>query len=118
MGHVTANIGGVYEYYKTYDQEGAVYTHVDAEKQERAMEFLQEQLFTTPEWMINQDIFNKIEFDGNIERIRGMQERTLNNLLDFGRMARLMENRNFWNIQIQKKEAEKASFDLNMILRI
>ncbi|WP_295180357.1 zinc-dependent metalloprotease [uncultured Christiangramia sp.] len=92
MGHVTANIGGVYEYYKTYDQEGAVYTHVDAEKQERAMKFLQEQLFTTPEWMINQDIFNKIEFDGNIERIRGMQERTLNNLLDFGRMARLMEN--------------------------
>ncbi|WP_405200418.1 zinc-dependent metalloprotease [Christiangramia sp. LLG6405-1] len=92
MGHVTANIGGVYEYYKTYDQEGAVYTHVDAEKQERAMEFLQEQLFTTPEWMINQDIFNKIEFDGNIERIRGMQQRTLNNLLDFGRMARLMEN--------------------------
>ncbi|WP_299156509.1 zinc-dependent metalloprotease [uncultured Christiangramia sp.] len=92
MGHVTANIGGVYEYYKTYDQEGAVYTHVDAEKQERAMEFLQEQLFTTPEWMIHQDIFNKIEFDGNIERIRGMQERTLNNLLDFGRMARLMEN--------------------------
>ncbi|WP_298246656.1 zinc-dependent metalloprotease [uncultured Christiangramia sp.] len=92
MGHVTANIGGVYEYYKTYDQEGAVYTHVDDEKQERAMEFLQEQLFTTPEWMINQDIFNKIEFDGNIERIRGMQERTLNNLLDFGRMARLMEN--------------------------
>jgi len=92
MGHVTANIGGVYEYYKTYDQEGAVYTHVDAEKQERAMNFLQEQLFTTPEWMINQDIFNKIEFDGNIERIRGMQERTLDNLLDFGRMARLMEN--------------------------
>lgn len=92
MGHVTANIGGVYEYYKTYDQEGAVYTHVDAEKQERAMKFLQEQLFTTPEWMINQDIFNKIEFDGNIERIRGMQERTLSNLLDFGRMARLMEN--------------------------
>ena len=42
--------------------------------------------------MINQDIFNKIEFDGNIERIRSMQQRTLNNILDFGRMARLMEN--------------------------
>jgi len=92
MGHVTANIGGVYEEYKTYDQEGAVYTHVDKEKQERAMEFLQNQLFETPEWMIDQEIFNKIEFDGNIERIRGMQQRTLNDLLDFGRMARLMEN--------------------------
>ncbi|GGW88743.1 zinc-dependent metalloprotease [Salegentibacter mishustinae] len=92
MGHVTANIGGVYEHYKTYDQEGAVYTHVSKEKQKEAMDFLQEQLFETPEWMIDQEIFNKIQFDGQVERIRNMQERTLNNLLDFGRMARLMEN--------------------------
>lgn len=92
MGHVTANIGGVYEYYKTYDQDGAVYTHVDKEKQQKAMQFLHDELFTTPEWLIDQDIFNKIEFDGNIERVRSFQERSLNNLLDFGRMARLMEN--------------------------
>lgn len=92
MGHVTANIGGVYEHYKTYDQEGAVYTHVSKEKQKKAMNFLQKQLFETPEWMIDQEIFNKIQFDGQVERIRNMQERTLNNLLDFGRMARLMEN--------------------------
>ncbi|OEY72774.1 zinc-dependent metalloprotease [Salegentibacter salarius] len=92
MGHVTANIGGIYEHYKTYDQEGAVYTHVSKEKQKEAMNFLQEQLFETPEWMIDQEIFNKIQFDGQVERIRNMQERTLNNLLDFGRMARLMEN--------------------------
>ncbi|MDR5591982.1 zinc-dependent metalloprotease [Christiangramia sp. SM2212] len=100
MGHVAANIGGVYEYYKTYDQEGAVYTHVDKETQERAMSFLQDQLFDTPEWLINQDIFNKIEFDGNIERIRNMQQRSLNNILDFGRMSRLMENE-----EINGKEA-------------
>ena len=92
MGHVTANIGGVYENTKTYDQEGAVYTHVAKEKQERAMDFLKEQLFETPNWLIDQDIFNKIEFDGNIERIRGMQSSTLSNVLDFGRMQRLLEN--------------------------
>ena len=92
MGHVTANIGGVYEYYKTYDQEGAVYSHVDAAHQKKAMNFLHKQLFETPEWLIDQEIFNKIEFDGHVERIRNMQERSLNNLLDFGRMARLMEN--------------------------
>ena len=28
MGHVRSNIGGVYQYNKTYDQEGAVFTHV------------------------------------------------------------------------------------------
>ena len=92
MGHVAANIGGVYEMYKTYDQEGAVYTHVDAEKQKNAMKFLQTELFQTPEWLIDQEIFNKVEFDGNMERVRNFQERTLSNLLDFGRMARLMEN--------------------------
>ncbi|WBL21932.1 zinc-dependent metalloprotease [Zunongwangia sp. HRR-M8] len=100
MGHVAANIGGVYEVYKTYDQEGAVYTHVAKEKQERAMDFLQEQLFETPNWLIDQDIFNKIEFDGNIERIRGMQSSTLSNVLDFGRMQRLLENQ-----EINGKEA-------------
>jgi hypothetical protein len=54
---------------------------------------LQDELFSTPEWLIDQEIFNKIEFDGNIERIRNTQERTLGNILDFGRMARLIENR-------------------------
>jgi len=92
MGHVTANIGGVYQYYKTYDQEGPVYTHVATDRQKESMNFLQQELFTTPEWLIDQDIFNKVEFDGNLERIRNFQERSLNNLLDFGRMARLMEN--------------------------
>ncbi|MEZ4803648.1 MAG: zinc-dependent metalloprotease [Gelidibacter sp.] len=92
MGHVAANIGGVYEYYKTYDQDGAVYTHVDKAKQKAAMDFLQKQLFETPEWMINNNIFNKIENAGNIERIRNMQTRILNSLLDFGSMARMSEN--------------------------
>ncbi|WP_114491610.1 zinc-dependent metalloprotease [Candidatus Ulvibacter alkanivorans] len=92
MGHVSSNIGGVYEYYKTYDQEGAVYTHVDSDRQEESMEFIQEQLFTTPEWLIDPNIFNKVESAGSVERIRNTQVRTLNNILDFGRMARLIEN--------------------------
>ncbi len=92
MGHVAANIGGVKKFTKTYDQDGAVYFHVTADKQKIAMKFLQDELFSTPEWLIDQEIFNKIEFDGNVERLRGTQERTLNNLLDFGRMARLIEN--------------------------
>ena len=92
MGHVASNIGGVYEYYKTYDQEGAVYTHVTKENQKRAMAFIQEQLFATPDWLLDTTIFNKIESAGSIERVRGFQTRTLNNLLDQGRMARLIEN--------------------------
>lgn len=92
MGHVAGNIGGIYENYKTFDQEGAVYTHVPKEKQERAMQFLDEQLFQTPTWLLDQNIFNKIEFDGAIERMRKLQGRTLSNILDLGRLARTIEN--------------------------
>jgi len=92
MGHVSNNIGGIYQYYKTSDQDGAVYTHVKKSYQQNCMNFLQNQLFETPEWMINKEILNKIEFAGITNRIRSTQSRTLNSLLDFGKMARLIEN--------------------------
>ncbi|WP_435415376.1 zinc-dependent metalloprotease [Polaribacter aestuariivivens] len=92
MGHVSANIGGVYEYYKTTDQEGAVYTHVDKAKQKEALQFVIDELFKTPEWMLDENIFSKTEFSGSVERVRGLQARTLNNILDAGRMARMIEN--------------------------
>lgn len=92
MGHVAGNIGGIYKYNKTTDQEGAVYTHVDKADQEKCMNFLHEQLFQTPVWLLDQEIFNKIEYIGSVERIRQTQVRTLNSLLDFNRMARLIEN--------------------------
>lgn len=92
MGHVSNNIGGVYEYNKTADQEGAVYTHVSKEHQKKAMAFMQEQLFATPEWMIDQNIFNKIQISGSVERIRALQERYLNTMLQMGKLARVIEN--------------------------
>ena len=92
MGHVAANIGGVYEYYKTYDQEGAVYTHVDKQHQKACLQFLQEELFSTPHWMLDKNIFNKIEFSGALDRMRRTQTGTLNRLLSFDRMARMSEN--------------------------
>lgn len=92
MGHVSNNIGGVYEQYKTYDQEGAVYTPVDREYQKNCLLFVQEQLFQTPQWLIVPDIFNKIEYSGSIERIRSLQVRTLDNILSLGKLARMIEN--------------------------
>ncbi len=92
MGHVSNNIGGVYEYYKTFDQEGAIYTPVAKERQKNSMKFIQDELFKTPTWLLDQNIFNKIEFSGSIERIRAYQVRTLENILSLGKMARIIEN--------------------------
>jgi len=92
MGHVGSNIGGVYKYNKTYEQEGAVFTHVNRNHQRNSMNFLHQQLFTTPYWMLDQNIVNKIKAAGSIEKIRAMQVRGLNNLLSFDRLARVIEN--------------------------
>ena len=92
MGHVSNNIGGVYENYKTADQEGAVYTPVDKNHQKNCLKFINEQLFKTPKWLIDTNIFNKIEYSGSVERVRGMQASTLNNILNPARMGRMIEN--------------------------
>ncbi|MDO7137896.1 zinc-dependent metalloprotease [Algibacter lectus] len=92
MGHVANNVGGVYENYKTADQEGAVYSHVDKKHQKDCLLFINDQLFETPEWLISPEINDKIQASGIIERINAVQTRTLNNLLSTSRMQRMIEN--------------------------
>ncbi len=81
-----------YENYKTAGQDGAVYTHVDKNYQKNAMQFINKELFATPAWLLDKNIFDKIQYSGSGERIRSLQERTLNRILKTGRMARLLEN--------------------------
>jgi len=91
MGHVVNNIGGVIENDKTGEQKGPVYVTVTREKQIRAMQFFDRQLFTTPTWMINNEILGKIEGSGTMDRIRSLQSSTLNALFAQDRMKRLSE---------------------------
>jgi hypothetical protein len=91
MGHVVNNVGGTYEYDKTGEQKGPVYVNVAREKQIRAMQFFDRQLFTTPYWMINNEILGKIEGSGTMDRIRSLQTSTLNSLFAQDRMKRLSE---------------------------
>ena len=92
LGHVSTNVGGVYQYYKTSDQEGAVYTHVEKSHQKNCIKFLNKNLFETPTWMIDKNILDKIQFAGAVDQVRGLQSSYLNRILDFGRLARVIEN--------------------------
>ena len=91
VGHVAANVGGWYENFKTYDQNGAVYEMVPEARQREAMEWLNEQVFQTPEWMIDTEVLRRIEGAGALERLRRYQVGAVNTLLDPQRLARLME---------------------------
>ena len=91
-GHVTGNIGGIYEYDKTADEKGAVYTHVSKARQQAAVNFLNQEIFATPKWLIDKDILSKIEADGNVDRIRSFQARALGSLFNQDRLKRMIEN--------------------------
>lgn len=91
-GHVIANIGGVYEKFITTDEPGVTYTHLPKSEQVRAMRFLNENVFTTPTWLLQKNIIDNISPDGAVERIRSLQIRQLNNLLRKDRLARMIDN--------------------------
>lgn len=91
LGHVAREIGGVYETFKTYDQEGPVYEPVPREEQVRAVEFLNEEAFQTPEWMIERDVLRRIEGTGMVERMREAQVGALELALQPQRMGRMVE---------------------------
>ena len=91
LGHVTSNVGGVYETYKTYGQEGLVYEPVPEADQRRAMAFLNKLAFERPDWLLDEDILRRIEHAGAVERIRNVQVGVLDRLLDAQRLARLID---------------------------
>lgn len=91
MGHVGAVIGGVVRTAKTMDQEGPVYEMVPADEQRAAMAFFAEQAFATPTWMLDEDILTRIEHAGAVDRVRQRQVGVINNVLNPGRMQRLIE---------------------------
>jgi len=92
MGHVRTNVGGVYEIYKSSGQGEEVYAHVDKATQQEAVQFLQENLFKTPTWMLDDAIVRRTKDFGTLETIRSLQVTTLNGILDWGRLGRVIEN--------------------------
>ncbi|WP_166975681.1 zinc-dependent metalloprotease [Rhodocaloribacter litoris] len=90
-GHVARNIGGVYETYKTYDQEGAVYEPVPAARQREAMAFLNREVFATPSWLLDTGVLRRIEHAGAVERVRRLQVGVVELVLDPQRLARMIE---------------------------
>jgi hypothetical protein len=76
---------------KTSDQPGPVYTPVPAGRQREAVGFLAEHAFTTPHWLLDPAILQRIEYAGAVERVRKLQSRLVDELLDPERLQRMTE---------------------------
>ncbi|MES2417651.1 MAG: zinc-dependent metalloprotease [Bacteroidota bacterium] len=92
MGHVAFNVGGLSENFKTYDQAGAVYSYIAKAKQKEAIAFFNQQLFTTPLWLINNEQLNKFDNGSLLNRIKGVQTSTINSLFSASRLTRMLDN--------------------------
>jgi hypothetical protein len=91
MGHVTKNVGGIYDNPKTFDMAGSQFEIVPKAIQKDAVSFLNKQLFETPTWLIDQNILSKTKPENGLEAIKSIQDATLSNLLAGDRAVRLME---------------------------
>ncbi|MDE3252900.1 MAG: zinc-dependent metalloprotease, partial [Bacteroidota bacterium] len=92
MGHVTKNVGGVYETFKSVEEAGNVYEPTPKAMQKDAVNFLNKQLFETPTWLLDKNILNKISNPVGQESLERVQANTLNSLLDGQRLFRLVES--------------------------
>lgn len=90
-GHVITNVGGVYELRKTTDDAGFVYTPITKKVQKESMQFLNEHVFTTPNWLLPDNIIRNVDYQGAVGRINSLQKRQLDRLLSRERLMRLSE---------------------------
>ncbi|PIQ49186.1 MAG: zinc-dependent metalloprotease [Cytophagales bacterium CG12_big_fil_rev_8_21_14_0_65_40_12] len=90
-GHVATVIGGITEDLKSTDQAGAVFNVVDEKYQKDAMAWMHKYAFSTPDWLLDENLLRKLENYGTVNRISSTQSSFLNSLLDPTRMQRLIE---------------------------
>lgn len=91
VGHVSGNIGGVYEFNKKPEQKGLVYQPVSKEKQKEAMVWLQKNAFDTQGWLLNSDILANIDESGYTERMLRLQNRQLYGLLNASKLQMMTD---------------------------
>ena len=80
MGHVAKNIGGIYTTPKMSEEPGVVVEFVPKARQKEAMQFLQTQLFSTPKWLINNNI-SDYTGTNKLTVVSNVQDQVLNRLL-------------------------------------
>ena len=89
IGHVTYNFGGVYENIKKNNQPGKVYEYVSKATQKEAIDFINKQVFTTPNWLINKDISTKTGVNSTTT-ILSVQETALGRMMSISTMNKML----------------------------
>jgi hypothetical protein len=89
MGHVTRNVAGIYKTPRVVEDTEPVYVYAPKAKQSEAVSFLNQQLFTTPSWLISNEIFSRTGANP-VSTIGTIQDGTLNRLFGTNTLNKLI----------------------------
>ena len=81
INHVAKYIGGITTEEKLAEEPGDIRTFVSKAKQQEALAFLKKHFFTTPKWLLKDEIFKKTKKD-KLSIMQGIYNGTLGRLLD------------------------------------
>ncbi|SDS20934.1 protein of unknown function [Polaribacter sp. KT25b] len=90
-GHVSGNIGGVYEFNKKPNQTGNIYVPVTKEKQKESIAWLHKNVFKTQDWLLDKKILSNYKEDGYTDLISNLQKRQLNSILRISTLKRMID---------------------------
>ncbi|MGE5518286.1 MAG: zinc-dependent metalloprotease [Candidatus Dadabacteria bacterium] len=88
MGHVAKNVGGIYTTPKMQEEAGVIVEYVPKTTQKEAIQFLQDQLFKTPKWIVDNNI-SSYTGTNKLVTISSMQESILARLLSNSTLSKL-----------------------------
>jgi hypothetical protein len=84
--HVASVVGGVHETLLTKGQTGEPYQVVDKAKQEKALEFISENVWTPQYWLIDNALVSKFSKSGKLKSIINLNKTILNRLMEADRL--------------------------------
>jgi hypothetical protein len=97
VGHVLENIGGVKENLITPSQTGITYLAVDKLTQQKSVEWLDENVFKTPLWLLDKTMLKNISYTDYTEHLRSLQSRFISKLLNSDRLNRIINQQSLDN---------------------
>jgi hypothetical protein len=90
MYHVLKNISGVYFTNKASSEPGDLFEPVEKLRQKEAVNYMLDQVFTTPVWLIDTKFINKINIRP-VSKVLELQEPALNQMLKASRLMNVIE---------------------------
>lgn len=91
VGHVTKNIAGTYHTVRVNGEAGPISQTAPYAIQKSAVKFLNDQLFTTPLWLNNPAVANKLGVNFGFE-LNSLQQTAIDAVITRNRLSRMLTN--------------------------